>query len=409
MTRSTTSQVVLIDTNEKLLTFLTGHLSDHAIEFLCPSSIPHIQDHDPTIVVLNLPVLEGKEEKILKKLQKEVPYAALVALCADESQALMAMRQGCSQAVLVPFSQEELLDAIRRASKQSGLRAELRELKRQRRRLLRRNRKLRKEIRDLLAIGELARTVTGSLLIEEVLKRILSGIRSVLGLDRVVLGLINTGSGTEEIKLAVGVYGLELKDACWSVQEQDPVWSHLLEKQTPLVIAPSHLATLPDFVRRIFNHAFVKAPMIVKGQVIGTIMGERTSQAIGPRDLWLLEIFAEYAGIAIENGRLYYDVIRSEEALKRAQKQLVEAERLAVIGQMAVSINHEINNPLCNISLIAQTLKKELENRSPELAARMEGIRESVERIQRVTQRLSELKNADPVEYLPNRLMINLQ
>src|SRR5690606_32917973 len=154
----------------------------------------------------------------------------------------------------------------------------------------------------------------------------------------------------------------------------------------------------PGFIKEIFTGVFVKAPMVVKDQIIGTIMGSRSASALDERDLRLLQIFVEYAAIALENGRLYYDVIRSEQELKKAQEQLLAAEKLAVIVQLAISINHEINNPLCNISLINQILKHELARRAPELLNRLDGIDESVERIQRVAERVAHIKSTDPTE-----------
>lgn len=271
------------------------------------------------------------------------------------------------------------------------------------------NQRLKKEIRDLLAVGEIARTITSTLLIEEVLRHILNGIRRVLALDRVLLGLINSEKQVEEVKLAIGVRGINLQDACWKVSKSDPVWKRLLGNKSSLIIQSSDRFSAPEFISRAFTEDFVKVPMVVKGEIIGTIMGERVSSGISSRDVRLLEICAEYAGIAIENGRLYYDVIRSEEELRKAQTQLVEAERMAVIGQVAVSIKHEINNPLCNISLMAQMLRRTLQSKAPDLLPLVENMDQNVQRIQQVTEKISGLKNSALTEYLPNQLMIDLK
>ena len=271
------------------------------------------------------------------------------------------------------------------------------------------NEQLQKEIRDLLVIGEVARSITSTLLIEEVLGEILRGIRETLSLDRVVLGLVHCEGGYEEVKLAIGVANADVKKARWAIEDSDPIWTRLKDQQMPILVDLTSESRLPDFIGTVFSGEFVKAPMIVKGEIIGTIMVSASSRGISPRDMRLLRILVEYAGIAVENGRLYYDVIRSEEELRKTQEQLLEAERLAAIGQLAVSINHEINNPLCTINMSSQLLRLELEQRAPDLIERLDGIEMAVRRIMEVTQRVSKMNKLRSTEYLPNQMMIDLK
>lgn len=271
------------------------------------------------------------------------------------------------------------------------------------------NEQLRKEIRDLLVIGEVARSITSTLLIEEVLGEILRGIQETLALDQVVLGLVHYEGGYEEIKLGVGVSGEDLKKARWPIGDNDPVWQRLENQRMPILVEVGKERTLPGFIRAVFRDEFVKAPMVVKGEIIGTIMVSASSRSVSPRDMRLLRILVEYAGIAVENGRLYYDVIRSEEELRRTQEQLLDAERMAAIGQLAVSINHEINNPLCTINMSSQLLRAELEKRAPDLIERLDGIETAVRRIMEVTQRVSKMNKLSSTEYLPNQMMIDLK
>jgi len=275
--------------------------------------------------------------------------------------------------------------------------------------LLRENEQLRKEIQDLLIIGEVARSITGSLLIEDVLGAILRGIKDTLGFECVVLGLVNSESRFEEVKLVVGSDAPELRKARWAISEEDRVWRQLLTDPAPIVVSSYESHDLPGFVTSVFPTEFVKAPMIVKGEIIGSIMTSTSARPISTRDIRLLAILVEFAGIAIENGRLYYDVIRADNELKKTQDQLVEAERLAAIGQLAVSINHEINNPLCTINMSSQLLRLELESRAPDLIARLDGIEQAVQRIVEVTQKVSRMKQLRSTEYLANQMMIDLK
>ena len=189
----------------------------------------------------------------------------------------------------------------------------------------------------------------------------------------------------------------------------NPVWSQLLVRKRPLVVTKKLLRAVPDFLQRTFPDSFVKAPLVVKDRILGTVMVEKGAGRALRRDLRLLRILVEYAGIAVENGKLHYEVLQSEDELRRMQQLLLRAERDAVIGQLAVSINHEINNPLCSISLISEMMRKELRSQGVSLLTRLDSIDENIRRIRDVTQRMRHLKDSDATEYLPNNLMISLK
>ena len=290
------------------------------------------------------------------------------------------------------------------------LQAQLRLTEAKNRKLVAAKEELQKEVRDLLAIGEVARSIASTLLIEEVLVEILRGIRETLSLDRVILSLVHCEAQHAEVKLAVGVPVDAIRKAQWPLSPDSAVWRKLQEERLPIVIDPSREPDLPPFIHMVFGAEFVKAPMIAKDQIIGTIMVSRTGpRPISEREIRLLRILVEYAAIAVENGRLYYDVIRSQDELQKTQEQLVDAERLAAIGQLAVSINHEINNPLCTINMSAQLLRLELAQRAPESLSRLDGIEDAVQRIMNVTQKVSKMSKLRSTEYLPNQMMIDLK
>ncbi|MBN1761277.1 MAG: HAMP domain-containing protein [Chitinispirillaceae bacterium] len=95
--------------------------------------------------------------------------------------------------------------------------------------------------------------------------------------------------------------------------------------------------------------------------------------------------------------------------LKNAQEELVRSKRLAAIGEVVASVNHEINNPLMIISGNAQFLQMMMSQYPQELQERVTTILEETERISRVTRKLREIKNPVVEDYTSSgEQMINL-
>lgn len=95
--------------------------------------------------------------------------------------------------------------------------------------------------------------------------------------------------------------------------------------------------------------------------------------------------------------------------LKTAQEELIHSKRLAAIGEIVASVNHEINNPLMIISGNAQFLELSMKNFPDELKDRVKAILDETQRISDVTKKLREIKNPVSEDYTARgEQMINL-
>ena len=84
----------------------------------------------------------------------------------------------------------------------------------------------------------------------------------------------------------------------------------------------------------------------------------------------------------------------------RLESELISMEKLATVGQMVITVNHEINNPLVIISTNAQSLRllnKDLDDKSRK---KLERIETQVKRISDVTERLRTLDEVSSSEYI---------
>lgn len=113
---------------------------------------------------------------------------------------------------------------------------------------------------------------------------------------------------------------------------------------------------------------FVVVPMIVSDQPRGVLMADNrySHQPITDGDIRLLTLFAQHAGLAIEAALAYSEIQRGRHeletaytSLQRTQAELVRAEQLAAIGEMAARIAHDLRNPLVTIGGWACDLAEE--------------------------------------------------
>jgi signal transduction histidine kinase len=76
---------------------------------------------------------------------------------------------------------------------------------------------------------------------------------------------------------------------------------------------------------------------------------QETSAPFSAESLKTAEALTRHAALAIENAQLFEREQHTIEELRQAQKQILQGEKLATIGQMAAGIAHELNTPLTYI------------------------------------------------------------
>jgi signal transduction histidine kinase len=102
-----------------------------------------------------------------------------------------------------------------------------------------------------------------------------------------------------------------------------------------------------DQISGLTTQDLLAVPLQARGRTIGAIEAiNKLDGEFSQADLALLEALAGPAATAIENARLYEAALRHAEEIQRSQQQLVRSEKLAATGRLAVSLAHEINNPL---------------------------------------------------------------
>jgi len=115
-------------------------------------------------------------------------------------------------------------------------------------------------------------------------------------------------------------------------------------------------------------YSYATAPLVGKGKVIGVILVDNlyNQNPITEEDLHFLGMFANQAGLAIENATLYRNLEEVHQELKETQTFLIHLEKMVALGEMSTTLAHEIKNPLTSIGGFARRLDRTLPEGSQE-------------------------------------------
>lgn len=258
-----------------------------------------------------------------------------------------------------------------------------------------------KKIKELSLLYRVSNTILSTIKLNKLIHLILSALTSGANpfFDRAMLFLINERSGvmqgmlgvTKETSKGLITPFAEVEDILasrWDISENDMVRQResefsrhvmasrleldkslnvasaaVLEKRLIFVAKAAREKHVDrDFIRRFEITSFAVAPLIARERVVGVIIVDNTLQGnpITQDDLRFLQLFANQAGMAVENSILYNRVEDTNRDLCEAQERLIQGERLATIGEMAAGIAHELKGPLVAIGGFARRLAQKL-------------------------------------------------
>jgi two-component system NtrC family sensor kinase len=250
-----------------------------------------------------------------------------------------------------------------------------------------------------------AQAVSGSLDVDEVLRTALDALTHVTGHEMSSLHLLAADGEHLELK---GERGLpaKLRDVNVLLPVGKGQLGGVAATGATLVLkSAADDPTLLPAAREAMAHDRIRGLVCVaihsRDRILGTLtLGRRTDEPFTEREITLVEATADQIGIALDNARLYGETRLQLEELQHTQAQLVHAEKLSAIGQLASGVAHEINNPLTTI--LGQThLLLTQHQLSEHVRDRLNIISEETARAARIVQNLLLFSRHYPAERRP--------
>ncbi|PLX82992.1 MAG: hypothetical protein C0617_12935 [Desulfuromonas sp.] len=110
------------------------------------------------------------------------------------------------------------------------------------------------------------------------------------------------------------------------------------------------------------------APLLGRDRPLGVLVVDNpdSREEISPDRVRFLELFANQAGGAMENSMLLHQLESAHNDLRETQERMLHGEKMAVLGEMAASVAHELRNPLVPIGGFARRLVRTVAEGSEE-------------------------------------------
>lgn len=135
-------------------------------------------------------------------------------------------------------------------------------------------------------------------------------------------------------------------------------------------------------------------------KVYGAVIGIQE----GSKRLVSEDLFLEALSAALS----LYIVAEQASQGREVAREVIDKERLGAVQQTAVTVNHEINNPLTAILGNVQLLLLRRKDLDDDVVAKLRTVEEAALKIKDVTQRLLRVTTARSVEYAEGTSMLDI-
>jgi signal transduction histidine kinase len=125
----------------------------------------------------------------------------------------------------------------------------------------------------------------------------------------------------------------------------------------PWIIRRREPAIVPSVIFKN-RKTIIMLPLSTKRRTLGVVLVLTPIEqgSVTQENLKLLGMLAKQCSLVMENTVLYEELKEEHESLKKAQGQLVQAEKLTSLGGLTRGASHEILNPLNSISVCLQLM-----------------------------------------------------
>ena len=271
---------------------------------------------------------------------------------------------------------------------------------------------------QMIAIGEACREIAASLNLKRTLKLVMAKGVETLPMDAGALFMLDPETQTYQAVVSHNLSQGHVDQITFAFEEGVPGWAAKHRQTLIIPKAATDERVHPHIVQEEIQ-SVLATPLVARERVVGVLnlYCKTQENAFNDDAVRLAEVFAAQAAIAIENARLVEElrqaaaelearVERRTQQLRETQAQIMRTEKMAVVGRLAASVAHEVNNPLQAIDLQLQLIADE---ERPEPAnRRLTIVQEELTRIADIVQRLLDFQRPSLEKRVPQDISLLL-
>lgn len=270
------------------------------------------RDLQPDLILTDymMPQLNGLEMiEALREANLNMPVILMTAE-GSEALAVRALRAGVSDYLVKPITAEMLLSAVRGAL-QRHWQQQIKE--RLPAHLLESNRRLEKRLRELSTLVNVGTSVTAMLDLQQVLNTVVEAAVSVSGAEESSLMLIDEQTGELYVRAAKNIDQRTVHTLRLPVH--DSLAGQVVHSGKPIVLngRDDQIKIKTQFLVK----SLVYVPLRTPHKVIGVLGVDNRLEArtFEMHVVQVLSLLADFAAVAIQNARLYAEMIRERDTL----------------------------------------------------------------------------------------------
>lgn len=255
----------------------------------------------PTIAIVGEKLTDGDSLELTRILLTRFPTLPVLLLVSQDTPDLLkaALHAGIRDYLCLPLRTEDILKAV-----QNGIQIAQRQHEWIMHETRRATASLQRQVNELESLSRISRSITASLDLDRVLSAVVDAAVELTGAEEGNLLLVDEVSGDLYMRAArnfqedfVRTFRLPIKDSLAGnvIQTGKPI---LLDQKTPQKIKTAYLV-----------QGLLYVPLLSRGKAIG-VLGVDNRQSRTPfteHHVKLISAMADYAVIAIENARLYFN------------------------------------------------------------------------------------------------------
>jgi signal transduction histidine kinase/HAMP domain-containing protein len=214
------------------------------------------------------------------------------------------------------------------------------------------NLQLDKAIKNVKTLSEIGREIISTLNLESIFAMVYENVNKLLDASTFSIMVLNEKESLLDCKLAIE-NGERLPEFSFSTLDKNRFAVWCLDNKKPIFINDvdteysKYIASRAKPKAGKYVSSLIYLPLTISDKAVGVISAQSyTKNAYTENHLDILNNIANYTAIALENAYAYESINHANKELKEAQNQLVQAEKMASLGQLTAGIAHEIKNPL---------------------------------------------------------------